>query len=185
MSDNNCTGDLCASGVKELTVEDLLDRAEARDMDEQEYLLRLCSVVPLDERPKVAAFLDGILLPPHQRPLKVSRLVELTKRRRGRPLSRQTTSKRFWGDPNHVAALLASEIVKKLRQYPDEAVSRYKIKISDGTKRLVRDEALRQAVEQVARSLRLIGSQRKVNVDVVEDLLRRGRTRPPDLSGDD
>jgi|ERR1700733_10182783 hypothetical protein len=190
MNDGSCTGDLCANGVEELTIQELMlsafDGAKGRDMDERGYLLKLCTVIPRNDwPPQIAACLDEILLPDDRRPKKYLRFVDLTKRSRGRPLSRETKSKQFWYDPNHVAAFLAFGIVKELRRRPHTAVRPYKVEISDGSKRSVHDEAVRRAVEIVGRSLRHLGSRKKVNVAVVRDLLRRGRTHPPDLSGDD
>ena len=88
-----------------------------RDMDERGYLLKLCTVIPRNDwPPQIAACLDEILLPDDRRPKKYLRFVDLTKRSRGRPLSRETKSKQFWYDPNHVAAFLAFGIVKELRR---------------------------------------------------------------------
>ena len=184
MSQNPCSEDFCADGVEELTAQELmlcaLDGARGRDLDDRDYLLNLCRIIPRKDWPSpVAAFFDEVILPRSQwRRKKVYRLSDLTKRPRGRPVSRLDEVRRFWRDPNRIAAHLASNIVRKLRGGHDGASPRrYKIDLPDGGKRSVHDEAVRLAAERLAR--------RKINPEVVKELLRRGRTHRPKLIGDD
>ena len=185
MSQNPRREDLCADGVEELTAQELmlcaLDGAKGRDLDDRDYLLSFCRIIPRKEwPPPVAAFFDQVILPPSQwRRKKVYRLSDLTKRTRGRPVSRLDEIKRFWRDPNRIAAHLASNIVRNLRGGHDPASPRrHKIELPDGSKRPVQDEAVRLAIEKLA-------PQMKANPDRVKDLLRRGRTHKLDLNGDD
>jgi hypothetical protein len=165
---------------KELTVQDVMLAAlrlakvglRRKSIDEVEGLLEWCRGVPRENWPRgVAEFVDRF------------------KRHRGRMRSKQGDMRRFYSDPNHVAAHLAAFYVAELRRRPGKSKRRpYKV-VRSGEILTVHEDAARRAAAVVDSSLaaadaslRRAGRRprgKRVNVDVVKSLLKRGRTKRP------
>src|SRR5262249_21756899 len=109
--------------LEELRIEDILLAA----LHDARNGLRRNSIDEVDELFDWMKCVDYKDLPPE-----VARFVERFKRPLGRMRSRQADIDRFWSDPNRVAAMLAADYVKELRQ-----PGRYKIILSDGSKTTV------------------------------------------------
>jgi len=121
--------------LEEIRIEDMLLVALRDAMNG----LRRNSIDEVDELFDWIKCIDNKDLPPE-----VARFVDRFKRPRGRMRSRQADIDRFWSDPNRVAAMLAADYAKELRQS-----GRYKIILSDGSKTTVSAEAVRRAVETI------------------------------------
>jgi hypothetical protein len=174
--------------VSELTVQEFmlsaLAGAEAglrrRSVDELESLLEYCFTIPRHQWPvEVARFIEARLLAPAKMRAKVRRRVEWTRLPRGRLRSKKADLERFYRDPNRIAAHLAAHYAAKFRGRPRKSKRQpYKIQLGDKLT-TVHDAAVNAAAAVVDVSLRLAGKHRRVNVGVVKELLRRGRTRRP------
>jgi hypothetical protein len=95
----------------------------------------------------------------------------------GRMRSKRAELDRFHSDPNRVAAHLAAIYVAKLRGRRGKSNRRgpYKVLLKNGSKITTHDWALQRAVKQVNSSFR----SRQARVDIVKELVRRGRTQRP------
>jgi hypothetical protein len=118
-----------------------------------------------------------------QWPPEVARFVDTYKRPRGRMRSEQGQVKRFFGDPNRVAAAYAADLIDDLRQRPTGKPKRYgpyKIPTENGLKSKISAYAVRKAVEYVNKNYkdREFGD-RKAHPNIVAEMLRRGRGRYP------
>jgi hypothetical protein len=110
-------------------------------------------------------------------PAEVLRFMSRFRRPRGRMRSRQADLRRFWANPNRVAALLATERVRSLQMA--QGKRRYKIRLSDGSTSTVSGEAVRRAVTTVNKSNRF--GTRRADKKQVAHILARGKRRvnPP------
>jgi hypothetical protein len=155
----------------ELTVEDVMLAAlrlakvglRRKSIDEVEGLLEWCRGIPRENWPRgVAEFVDRF------------------KRHRGRMRSKQADTRRFYSDPNHVAAHLAAFYVAELRRRPGKSKRRpYKVELANGEIVTVYEAAARKAAAKVDSSLQRARQRKRVNIDVVKSLLKRGRTKRP------
>jgi hypothetical protein len=158
----------------QLTVQDMMMAAlrlakaglRRKSIDELEELFEWCRRISRENwPPPVAGFVDRFNRP------------------RGRMRSNQADMRRFHSDPNRIAAHLASLYIAEWRHRPGRSkrMGPYKINAENGSKVTIHKEAVRRAIDKVkSSSLRLARPPRHVlRVDVVESLVRRGRTKRP------
>jgi hypothetical protein len=102
--------------------------------------------------------------------------------RRGRMRSRRRDHWRFSRDPDRIAAHFAALYIAELRRRPGKPKRRgpYKVLLADGSKVTTHKAAVQRAVDKVNSSLRHARSSRRVRTEVVEELVRRGRTKCPE-----
>jgi len=101
--------------------------------------------------------------------------------------SEQADMRRFYGDPNRLAAHVAATYVAEWRSKPGKSkrLGPCKVRADDGSKLTMHEAAVQRAVYEVNRSVAKANSSRDVpvlrpaRVEVVKELVRRGRTRRP------
>jgi hypothetical protein len=172
-----------------------------RSIDQFEDLLEFCVQIPRQQwPPEVTCFVDRLILPRHRKRFerfseilniprkhrapeiaryadwRIRRLVDWFKRPPHRTRSARANASRFWGDPNHVAAHFAALYIADRRP---KGRGPYKIARDDGTKHTVTDAAVRRAIDEVNRSLRLTRSTHRADFKMVKELVRRSRTKRP------
>jgi hypothetical protein len=171
----------------ELTVAEFmlacLQRAQAglrrKSIDELEDLLAYCVKIPRELwPPEVARFVDGRMLPRNKMRAKVRRLVDWTKLPRGRMRSSRADRARFYRNPNRVAAHLASIYLAERFSRLGKSRKRGRPRKGESPEGMYKVAALEAAAVMIRR-LRHIDRRKYVNVDIIKELLKRGRTRRP------
>lgn len=166
------------SKIEELTLEDLLLAALAsaqhaqrkNSIDEVHDLFDFCSRITKEK------------LPPE-----VVRFLSRYKRPRGRQYSERQLSKNFYNNPNRIAAHFAAIYVAKWRNTTGRKSKRrgpYKVQIGPGSTATVHSWAAQRAIEFVNNSFNKV-SGRRARLEIVLELLRKGRVNRPVLKIDD